>query len=231
YAQDAEFIKSWFGQLGIKVDAKVIDENSLYDIMLPPEAGDPSYKAQYDMFIWSWYETVDPNTLLQVFLCNQIGTSSDSLWCNPQYDQLYDQQNTAPNDQARKAIIDQMQQLFYDQAPYHILYYDEQLDAYRTDRFGGWQNQPRDGGYPLFSYSVVDYQFLTDAKATPTAGPSATAAAATTGPAASGSGGPTTPTASSADMTAPIVVIGVVVVIVVAWLVLRRRRGSEAEEE
>ena len=33
--------------------------------MLPPEA-DPSvdtYKAKYDMFIWSWYETVEPNVL------------------------------------------------------------------------------------------------------------------------------------------------------------------------
>ncbi len=44
-----------------------------------------------------------------------------------------------------------MQNLFYDEAPYHILYYDSNLDAYRTDRFAGWQNQPRDNGTPLFS--------------------------------------------------------------------------------
>ena len=43
-----------------------------------------------------------------------------------------------------------MQNLFYDQAPYHILYYDAELDAYRTDKFAGWQNQPTDGGTPLF---------------------------------------------------------------------------------
>ena len=166
----AQFIQDWFEQLGIKVKSDVIEENALYDIMLPPEAG-ATYKAKYDMFIWSWYETVEPNVLLQIFLCNQIGTSSDSLWCNQDYDKLYDEQNLAPNDTPRKALIDQMQQLFYDQAPYHILYYDEELDAYRTDHFGGWQNQPIDGGYPLFSYSAIDYQFLTDPNAVPSPSP------------------------------------------------------------
>ena len=50
-----------------------------------------------------------------------------------------------------------MQNIFYDQAPYHLLYYDDELDAYRTDRFAGWQNQPLDTGVPLFTYSVIDY--------------------------------------------------------------------------
>ena len=39
-----------------------------------------------------------------------------------------------------------MQQIIYDQAPYHILYYDAALHAYRTDRFEGWQNQPTGNG-------------------------------------------------------------------------------------
>ena len=64
-----------------------------------------------------------------------------------------------------RRIIDQMQKMFYDQAPYHILYYDDELDAYRTDKFAGWQNQPLDTGVPLFTYSVIDYTFLTDATA------------------------------------------------------------------
>ena len=32
--------------------------------------------------------------------------------------------------------------MIYDQAVYDILYYDSNLAAYRTDKFGGWQNQP-----------------------------------------------------------------------------------------
>ena len=38
-----------------------------------------------------------------------------------------------------------MQQMWYDAAPYHILYYDDNLHAYRTDKYAGWQNQPADG--------------------------------------------------------------------------------------
>jgi peptide/nickel transport system substrate-binding protein len=201
--------------------------------MLPPEA-DPSvdtYKAKYDLFIWSWYETVEPNVLLQIFLCDQIGSSSDSLWCNKDFDKLYDDQNHAANDQERKRIIDEMQNLFYDEAPYHILYYDQQLDAYRTDKFAGWQNQPVDGGYPLFSYSAIDYQFLTDAKAAPSAAPSnAAPGGGSAAPAASGSGTPT-PTSTGSDNTPLILAVVVAAAVVVLGGVLVARRRSAAGEE
>jgi peptide/nickel transport system substrate-binding protein len=237
YPQVAQFIQDWFGQLGIKVKSDVIEENALYDIMLPPEAGD--YKAKYDMFIWSWYETVEPNVLLQIFLCNQIGTSSDSLWCNHDYDKLYDEQNLAPTDAQRKVLIDQMQQLFYDQAPYHILYYDEELDAYRTDHFGGWQNQPIDGGYPLFSYSSIDYQFLTDPNAVPSPSPSQAAPSTSPGssqvavvsasPAATPAPSPA-PASSEGPPILPIIVVVLVVVVVAAFMFTRRRGAAEEEE-
>jgi len=239
YPQIGQFIKVWFEQLGIKVKPDVIEENALYDQMLPPEGGDPSYKADYDMFIWSWYETVEPNTLLQIFLCDQIGSSSDSLYCNKAYDDLYNQQNVATDDLARKAIIDQMQQMFYDESPYHILYYDNELDAYRTDKFAGWTNQPLEGGYPLFSYSVIDYQYLTDAKAPPSPTPVASASAGPSQAVVTGSIGPTasTPPASGStsstgsDPTVLILVIVVVAVAVAGLVIMGRRRRTGAEEE
>ena len=35
-----------------------------------------------------------------------------------------------------------MQNLIYDEAAYDILYYDSNTEAYRTDRFAGFANQP-----------------------------------------------------------------------------------------
>ena len=67
---------------------------------------------------------------------------------------MYEDSRTAPTADARKAILSQMQNLIYDQAPYHILYYDDNLDAYRTDRFAGWQNQPIDSGEPFFTWTA-----------------------------------------------------------------------------
>ena len=247
YPQIAQFIEAWFAQLGIKVTPNVIDTNSLYDIMLPPEADYDGnhYTADYDMFIWSWYGSPDPNALMQITLCDQIGTSSDSQWCDPAYDKLYADQNVAPDDQARKKIIDELQNYFYDQAPYHLLYYDGQLDAYRTDRFAGWQNQPIDTGVPLLTYGTLDYSLLTDAKAAPTPAPSQAVVPAPSGSAVvapsqaapapsaapSAGAGDGSATGSSSNMT-PLVIGGALVIVgVVAAALIARRRRTAGEEE
>jgi len=160
YATSAEFIQTWWGELGITVNPSQFDSDTLVDLMLPPEA-DPEadYKADYDLFIWGWGGDVDPNSLLEIFTCEQIGTSSDSMYCNPAYDQLFQQQNEAADPAARKGLMDQMQEIVYNEAPYHILYYDAALHAYRTDRYSGWVNQP-DNGTPFFGYGPYGYTHL-----------------------------------------------------------------------
>lgn len=233
FPKDGQFIQDWFGQLGIKVSPKVYDPGALVDLMLPPEAGGASNKADYDLFIWDWSWGPNVDDPLQVFKCDAIGYSSDSLWCNADYDRLYAEQHDAATPEARLALLGQMQNLWYDQAPYHILYYDDVLHAYRTDKWGGWQNQPVNGT-PLFSYSILGETLLTDATAapSPTAAPTGTEAAPSGGspaPTASPSGG-----GSSSSGGAPIlpIVVGLVVVaLVVVFLVMRRRPSSAADED
>ena len=120
----------------------------------------------------------------------------------------------------------------YDQAPYHILYYDGELDAYRTDRFSGWQNQPVDKGVPLFGYGSLDYTLLTDAKAVPS--PSASSApGAASAPAVSAapSAGqpPATPASTSSPL--PLVLLALAAALIVLGLLVRRRRSVSREEE
>lgn len=245
YPKVAQFIQDWFGQLGIKITTQVFDSGTLTDLMLPPEAGGAGNKADYDLFIWSWAGTPDPNALLQIFECSAIGSSSDSNWCDPAYDKMYDEQNVAPSAEARKAILAQMQELFYEQAPYHVLYYDSELHAYRTDRFANWQKQPTANGTPLFTYGTLDYTLLTAAGAAsaspsaaatepPGASPSAVAAAtpgasaATPAPSPSGGTG-----GGDAGTSTLLLVLGIVALVAVlaAGFVAIRRRGSRVEEE
>jgi peptide/nickel transport system substrate-binding protein len=232
FAKAGQFIKDWFAELGINVTPKSYESGALVDVMLPPEAGSESNKADYDMFIWTWSWGPDPNDPLGVFLCDAIGGSSDSLWCDPEYDRLYQQQLTAKTPEERKAIVDQMQDLWYQQAPYHILYYDDNLHAYRSDKWAGWQKQP-DNGTPLFSYGTLGYTLLTDAKAAPSTSPSE--AAATSGPGASGSAVPTSPdTSPTSSSGLPIVAIiaGVVAIVAVGgFFVMRRNRTASAEDD
>ena len=237
YAKDAQYIQGWFEQVGIKVSAQVLDEGTL----VTDEALDSSkpIKGQldYDMVIWGWVGDPDPNALLQILLTSSIGSTSDSQWSNAQYDQLYDQQNQATTDADRHAAMAQMQQIFYDQAPYDILYYDNNLDAYHTDKFAGWQNQPVVGGAPFFQDGSINYTLLTDASlATPA--PSATANAA---PAASSPAGPaasvapsplpTNTSASSGSILPLIAGVAVVAVLLIGFMGLTRRRRKATDED
>src|SRR5204863_630099 len=93
YKKVAQFVKEWYGQLGIGVTDQSFDSDTLTALLLPPESGEADALAKYDIELWGWSGSPDPNGLLYVFLCNQIGTSSDSLYCNKQYDDLYAQES------------------------------------------------------------------------------------------------------------------------------------------
>jgi peptide/nickel transport system substrate-binding protein len=229
YATTAEFIQTWWGELGIAVNPSQYDSDTLVDLMLPPEA-DPTadYKADYDLFIWGWGGDVDPNSLLEIFTCDQIGTSSDSMYCNPHYDELFTQQNDAATPETRKPLMDEMQEIVYNEAPYHILYYDASLHAYRTDRFSGWVNQP-DNGTPLFGYGPYGYTQLKLGAA-----PAPSASAAPSDAAAPASAAPTTAPAGDATSTNALTdnpallagILGLAAVAVAALILVRRRRAA-----
>jgi peptide/nickel transport system substrate-binding protein len=234
YANAAPFVKDWYALLGIKVSTQVFDTSTLGNLVLPPEAG-PEYKADYDIELWGWAGNPDPNALIQIFKCDAIGGSSDSQYCSPEFDKLYDDQLKASTAEDRKAILATMQNMIYDQAVYDILFYNADLAAYRTDRFTGWQNQPLANGKPLFTYGTLQYTLLKDATAqpSPTAAPTAAPSGAPTTaptPAPSGDGG----TGSGGDLTVTYALfIGAIIVVVgvVLAFIFRRRSARAAGDE
>jgi peptide/nickel transport system substrate-binding protein len=226
YKKVAQFVVDWYGQLGIGVTHQSFDSDTLTDLLLPPEGGGT---AKYDIELWGWSGSPDPNGLLYVFLCNQIGTSSDSNYCSKEYDDLYAKESKEGGDE-RKATLAQMQNLIYNEAPYDVLYYDANLDVYRNDRFAGWQNMPSNGT-PFFTYGLLNYTLLTDATAVPTPGPTvvasagASAPAATQGPSTSGTSG------AGASTTLLIVLLVAAIVVIGGWWLYRRRTAPKVEEE
>ncbi len=234
YPKVAQFVQSWYGQLGINVVSQSMDESALADVIYP------SSGAKYDIELWGWGGSPDPYALLQIFLCSAIDSTSDSQYCNPAYDALYKQQLTEVGD-ARKATLAKMQNLIYDEAPYDIIYYDDALHAYRNDKFAGWQNQPPDGT-PFFTYGTLDYTLLTNAAAQPSPTAAAPSSAASAGASTAATSAPTSaPSATaapadtgSASSSLPLPLIALVVVvlvIVVVALLLGRRRTSTAGED
>ena len=241
YPKIAQFVQSWYGELGVKVVTQVFDSATLVDLELPPEAGGEGNKADYDISLWGWSGNPDPNALLQIFKCDAIGSSSDSNWCSSEYDAMYEEQTTAKTAEERKTVLAKMQNMVYDEAVYDILAYDANLAAYRTDRFAGWENQPANGT-PLFTYGILNYTKLVDAasvvpSAEPSAAPSGEASAApTTEASAAPEASPGTGTTTSGDSTTTLLIgaVVVVVLVVVGGLLIARRRGkgtADTEDE
>jgi peptide/nickel transport system substrate-binding protein len=209
------------------MQTQAYDSDTLTDLMLPPEAGDGK-TADFDVFVWSWGGDVDPNSLLDILTTSAIGASSDSFFSNARYDELMKLQQAETDGTKRKALVDEMQQIVYDEAPYHILFYEAALHAYRTDRFGNWRLQPSADGLPFFGYGSPNYNLLTAPEATaesPSAVPAEPGATASATPAPTGS-------AASSENSSTILIAGVVVVIaVLVVVVIAMRRRPRTEEE
>ena len=146
----------------------------------------------------------------------------------PRTTRNYAKQNTLGGDE-RGAVLDEMQQYWYDQAPYHILFYDNNLHAYRTDKFTNWHNQPS-SGTPLFAYGTLNYTLLelaSDATPSCRAPPTARAVHRPRRRRRAMAAGPR----SGGDNTLLIVGVLAVVVVVVGGVVLARRRGTTEADE
>jgi len=230
YAQSANLIAEWYKQAGIKLNVQVIDKDTVTEYVTPPEADG---KANFDIELWGWGGGPDPDFLLSIFTTDQIGGWSDSFYSNPEYDKLYSDQQIAPTQAERKAITDQMQAMVYKDAPYDVLYYSAELQAYRTDKWHGYTLQPRTGGTPFFTFGVENYVNLQPGPEPTPAPPEATTAPGAS-PAASA---PTSPveTPGSSGSNTPLLIGGIILligVIAIGMIAMRgRRRGPEPDDE
>jgi peptide/nickel transport system substrate-binding protein len=209
-----KLIVGWLRDVGIKVRFQVMDAGALIDAQYNYK-GDV-YAPDYDLFIWYWTQDVDPQFQLSIYTPQQIEGWNDCLWTDPEYTKLNAQQSTTIDFDARKPIVDQMQQIFYEAAPYAILVYPFQLEAYDTQGWTGWVHVPGDltgeqQGAVLYSYNNIDtYRFVE---------PVATTAS-------------TADSGSSSSTTWIIVgVVAALVVILIIVLLARRGRGRAVENE
>jgi peptide/nickel transport system substrate-binding protein len=206
-----KLIVGWLADVGIKLQFQVVDAGALIDAQYNYE-GD-TYAPDWDMFIWYWTQDVDPQFMLSIYTPAQIEGWNDCLWTDPEYTKLNAQQSQTIDEAARKPIVDQMQQIFYDAAPYAILAYPFQLEAYNTAAWQGWVHVPGDAtgeqqGAVLYSYNNIDtYRFVEQKTAT------------------------IENTATSSNTTLIIVIVVVVLIVVGAALLLLRRARGRSETE
>ncbi|MCP2167580.1 ABC transporter substrate-binding protein [Goodfellowiella coeruleoviolacea] len=200
--QTAEYVKRWLSDIGIGVEVQLVSDNQF---------NETSTAGNFDLQVSTWGSNPDPDYILSLHTCAQRpnpdgkGGTTDSFFCDAEYDALYAQQSAEFDRTKRAELVRKMQQRLYEQAPLVMLDYDNALEGYRKDRFDGFQKQPAQDGVIMAQSSYWGYY-------------SATPVAATSAGAGSSTG----------------LVIGVVVVVVVVLagggLLVARRRGSTADE-
>jgi peptide/nickel transport system substrate-binding protein len=155
-----EYVRDWLGEIGIKANVQIMSEDNLTEVI---------GQGNYDMFQWGWVVEPDPDFQLSVFTCDQRsyddgGTVaagwSDSFYCDPEYDKLYAKQKTILDPAARAEVVKQAQKKLYDDVVYSVIWAYDNLEAYRDDRFTGFQRQPSDGGSIVFQYGTYTYRMV-----------------------------------------------------------------------
>jgi peptide/nickel transport system substrate-binding protein len=204
----APFVAEWLGQIGIAAEVIAVTSGRLGDII---------NEGTYDMFSWGWYPDPDPDAVLAWMTCDQRPPdgstygNNDSYHCDPEYDQMYLEQQQALNVDDRGAIDHEMQRMFYEDSTYSILWYDPYFQAYRTDRFTGYNSQPPQDGDLLEGWGGVSDVWLTLEPVSE----------------AEGGGG----SSAEARGVSPLLWAGIAAVLVIGAIVLFARRRRVSDED
>jgi peptide/nickel transport system substrate-binding protein len=153
-AKDTDFITGWLKDVGIATEVTTMDSDALTAAI---------GQNEFDMFTWGWVPFVDPDAELSYFTKSQATTDpeavgyNDANWCNDEYDKLYEQQHVELDIAKRHDMVQKMLEIFYDDAPYAVLYKYDELQAIRSDRWENFVRQPAETGPVLFTNTSPAY--------------------------------------------------------------------------
>ncbi|MFM8896802.1 MAG: ABC transporter substrate-binding protein, partial [Actinomycetales bacterium] len=231
--KSSEFVQAYFKDVGVELTLKGVSEDALYEVV---------GQGNFDMFEWGWGVEPDPNYMLSTFTCGArsyedggtvYANLSDSFFCDPEYDRLFDEQAKETDFTKRQSIVERMQQMLYDDAPYLVTYYANGLQAYRNDRFTGWVSQPTQDGTLIYQWGSWSYFNVQPVSASGSASGSASASAS---PQTAQSQDPQERPQAEAQsngigvgLLLP-VLAGAAVIVLIIIVVVVRRRGADSRE-
>jgi peptide/nickel transport system substrate-binding protein len=200
-----KLLVGWLEGIGIDVKFTYMTEGAMNEYLYNEKGG--VFTPNMDLFVYNWTGDVDPDFMLSLFIKDQIGDWSDCAWWSPEYDKLYNEQATTIDTTARKALIDRMQQIIYEQSPYIILAYPKGLEAVNVSRWEGWVQSPEGTGSAIYSVDNFDSYLFVHPKA-----------------------GATAEGSSARGVGVVAIGVAVLVVVIVVVVLVRRRRGRVEEQ-
>ncbi|MEV4889623.1 ABC transporter substrate-binding protein [Nonomuraea sp. NPDC055795] len=205
----AEYLTGFFKEVGITLTTNRLDSSKFTE-----ETG---VTGLFDIAISGWSVNPDPEEVLATHLCSRRpnaageGGGTESFYCNPDFEKLYQDQLKELDRPKRAEIIKQMQKKLYTDAPVIAIYYPNDLEGYRKNTITSVTSIPEGDGIIYGGSSFWPFYTL-DAKAT------------AAGASGSGAGGSSTG-----------LIIGIVAAVVVVggagFFLVRRRKGVADERE
>jgi peptide/nickel transport system substrate-binding protein len=127
----AELLAQMWGDIGIELEPQALDPDALTSVCCPA--------FDFDVILWGWGSDPDPGFMLSVLTTAEISTgTSETGYSNPEYDELFAAQAVELDRAKRQEIVWKMQEIMLRDLPYIIPYYQQQVQAFRKDRFKGW---------------------------------------------------------------------------------------------
>ena len=144
----ASFLKSGCDEIGIKINNMTNDSSAIADAIAD---------YSYDLFIWGWFEEIDPTPMLNILTSEELFMNNETGWTDDSYDELFYEQQTELDKDARLAIIQEMQAIAYEGCQYIVVAYDEEIQAIRSDKWTGYKSIPASGGPYFINNTFINY--------------------------------------------------------------------------
>ncbi|MBO7936718.1 ABC transporter substrate-binding protein [Streptomyces sp. S9] len=146
-AKVSTYLGGWFKEIGVGVDIQSMSSAKLNADLA---------KGDWDILMDSWSTGPDPTYLLGIQTCAALpdakgeGGSTDSFFCDQEYDDLFLRQQSAFDETERADLLRQMQAILYKANENIMIYNANGLSAYRTDKVDGILTGSADasGAYP-----------------------------------------------------------------------------------
>ena len=146
HAQMADFLTSWFKDIGIGLDVSMVT---------PDKVNEDSTLGKYDLYFTGWSLGPDPDNQLAMNTCasrpnaDGSGNTSENNWCSPEFDAAFKAQHAELDEGKRQELVKKAFSILYDAYVSDPIWYIKPLEAYRSDHFTGFGLQPEKGGVIL----------------------------------------------------------------------------------
>ncbi len=149
-SQVAAMLANWLSQAGVRVTVQALTSAALDNVAA----------FDYDLLLAETSSGPDPGYLLSTLSSAEIETGLNRCgYSNSAYDALWQQQATTVDQEQRRALVWQLQQIALDDRPCMALYYELSVQAFRKDRFRNWLFVPNG------SLSLLDVRSLLQVEA------------------------------------------------------------------